>query len=73
MAVTPPTPANTLGPSHDTFPLYTPSTPVSPYGIQQPPWPVPKPVRTCLIFARLNLTELPLTETISRARAFPSS
>jgi len=43
LAVTPPTPAVTLGPAHDTFPVYSPSTPVSPFGSQHPPWPIPKP------------------------------
>jgi hypothetical protein len=43
LAVTPPTPAMTLGPSHDTFPVYSPSTtPVSPFGLQHPSWPIPK-------------------------------
>jgi hypothetical protein len=42
LAVTPPTPAMTLGSSHDTFPVFSPSTPASPFGLQHPPWPIPK-------------------------------
>ena len=54
LAVTPPTPAVTLGPTHDTFPVFSPSTPVSPFGFQQPPWPIPKPVRPFLISSQLK-------------------
>ncbi|KAI9440536.1 hypothetical protein H4582DRAFT_1473697 [Lactarius indigo] len=43
LAVTPPTPALNLGNTHDTFPVFSPSTPVSPYGSQHPPWTIPKP------------------------------
>ncbi|KAF8269819.1 hypothetical protein EI94DRAFT_1798812 [Lactarius quietus] len=43
LAVTPPTPAVTLGPVHDTFPVCSPSTLVFPFGSQHPPWPIPKP------------------------------
>jgi hypothetical protein len=49
MAVTPPTPATTLGHTHDAFTAFSPSTPVSPFGVQHPPpWPIPKPVRPSL-------------------------
>jgi len=44
MAVTPPTPATNLGHAHDAFPVFSPSTPVSPFGTQHPhSWPIPKP------------------------------
>lgn len=46
-AVTPPTPAMTFGGhTHDTFPVYSPSTPASPYGSQHLPWPIPNPKRS---------------------------
>jgi hypothetical protein len=72
LAVTPPTPAITLGSTHDTFPVFSPSTPVSPFGSQHH-WPIPKPVRTSLVSSCFSLTGLPPTATVSGARASPSS
>ena len=72
LAVTPPTPAMSLGTNHDAFPMYSPSTPVSPFGSQHP-WPIPKHVRTSLVSSGFSLTGLPPTATVSGARASPSS
>jgi hypothetical protein len=57
-AVAPP-PAHTLGPP-EAFLTLALSTPVSPYllQLQQPSWPMSKPVRCCVISACVNLTSL---------------
>ena len=66
MAVTPPTPATTLGHTHDAFPVFSPSTPVSPFGAQHlPPWPIPKSVSPSLILPSVSLTSLLTTGSIS--------